>query len=37
LLAKQILVYPMLDDRNTVPDPMLLPFLTWTYDDNATG
>jgi acetyl esterase/lipase len=36
-LAKQILVYPMLDDRSTVPDPLLLPFLTWTYDDNATG
>ena len=36
-LAKQILVYPMLDDRNTVPDEELLPFLTWTYEDNLTG
>lgn len=36
-LARQILIYPMLDDRNTVPDPALVPFLTWTYDDNVTG
>ena len=36
-IAQQILVYPMLDDRTSVPDPQLLPFLTWTYDDNVTG
>ncbi len=36
-LARQILIYPMLDDRNTTPDPALEPFLTWTYDDNVTG
>lgn len=36
-LAQQILVYPMLDDRTVVPVPALAPFLTWTYDDNATG
>ncbi len=36
-LADQILIYPMLDDRNTVPDERLQPFLTWTYDDNVTG
>jgi acetyl esterase/lipase len=36
-IAKQILVYPMLDDRNTAPDPELTPFATWTYDDNITG
>jgi acetyl esterase/lipase len=36
-LARQILIYPMLDDRNLVPDPNLEPFLTWTYDDNYTG
>jgi len=36
-LARQILVYPMLDDRNVVPDPALLPFVTWTYDSNLTG
>jgi acetyl esterase/lipase len=36
-IAEQLLIYPMLDDRTTTPDPPLLPYLTWTYDDNATG
>jgi acetyl esterase/lipase len=36
-IAQQLLIYPMLDDRAQTPDPQLLPFLTWTYDDNATG
>jgi acetyl esterase/lipase len=36
-IAQQLLVYPMLDDRSHTPDPQLLPFLTWTYDDNVTG
>lgn len=36
-VAQQILIYPMLDDRAVTPDPGLLPFLTWTYDDNTTG
>ncbi len=36
-VRKQVLVYPMLDDRTTEPDPEILPFLAWTYDDNATG
>ena len=36
-IAKQILIYPMLDDRNTVPDPAMLPFIGWSYDDNLTG
>lgn len=36
-LAKQILIYPMLDDRNTVPDEAIVPFLIWSYDDNRTG
>jgi acetyl esterase/lipase len=36
-VARQILVYPMLDDRNTVPDPALAPFTLWSYDDNYTG
>jgi acetyl esterase/lipase len=36
-LRKQILVYPMLDDRNTIPDPEIAPFAVWTYDDNTTG
>ncbi|AEM85836.1 alpha/beta hydrolase [Streptomyces violaceusniger] len=36
-LARQILVYPMLDDRNQTPDPAREPFLTWTYDSNYTA
>lgn len=36
-IAKQILIYPMLDDRTTKPDPELTTFMTWSYDDNATG
>ena len=36
-LARQILVYPMLDDRNTTPDPELVPFAAWTYDSNRIG
>ena len=36
-LRRQILIYPMLDDRTTEPDPVLEPFLAWGYDDNATG
>jgi acetyl esterase/lipase len=36
-LAKQILIYPMLDDRTTTPDEQIAPFAVWTYDDNVTG
>jgi acetyl esterase/lipase len=36
-LAHQILIYPMLDDRNTSPDPEIVPFAVWSYDDNITG
>lgn len=36
-IAKQVLIYPMLDNRNTTPDPELVPFATWSYDDNVTG
>jgi acetyl esterase/lipase len=36
-LAAQILVYPMLDARNTTPDPKIAPFAVWSYDDNITG
>jgi acetyl esterase/lipase len=36
-LAAQILIYPMLDDRNTIPDPEIAPFAVWSYDDNITG
>jgi acetyl esterase/lipase len=35
-VAKQILIYPMLDDRTTTPDPMLEPFAFSTYDNNYT-
>lgn len=37
-IALQLLIYPMLDDRTTVPDPQLpADVLFWTYDDNITG
>lgn len=36
-IAKQVLIYPMLDDRNTKADPAMLPFIGWSYDDNLTG
>lgn len=36
-LAKQILLTPMLDDRNTVTDSSLLPLVTWSWDDSWTG
>jgi acetyl esterase/lipase len=36
-LAKQILLEPMLDDRNVDEDPDLAPFITWSWDDNSTG
>lgn len=36
-IAKQILIYPMLDDRNTTEDPAIAPFATWSNDDNITG
>ncbi|EXJ55892.1 hypothetical protein A1O7_08823 [Cladophialophora yegresii CBS 114405] len=36
-LAKQILIYPMLDDRNLVPNPRMEPFVFWSTDDNITG
>jgi acetyl esterase/lipase len=36
-IAQQILIYPMLDDRTTRPDPALVRHLTWSYDDNVTG
>lgn len=37
VVARQILLFPMLDDRNTTPEPEIVPFATWSYDDNATG
>lgn len=36
-LARQILIYPMLDDRNTTPDHSLAPTATWNYENNLTG
>ena len=36
-IARQILLYPMLDDRTTTPDPALAGLTTWSYEDNATG
>lgn len=41
-VAKQILIYPMLDDRTTLTTTSsnheeLTPFLTWTLSDNTTG
>lgn len=33
-LARQILIYPMLDDRNTAPDATLAHLALWTYDHN---
>jgi acetyl esterase/lipase len=36
-LARQILVYPMLDDRNQTPDPDRAAYLTWTYENNYTA
>jgi len=36
-LARQILIYPMLDDRNTKPDPHLVPHVTWTFENNFAG
>ena len=36
-LARQILIYPMLDDRNDEPDPELVPFAGWNHEDNLDG
>lgn len=36
-LAQQLLFAPMLDDRTAAMDPRPHPFLTWDYNDNATG
>jgi len=36
-IAMQILIYPMLDDRNTKPDSHLVPFMAWDYDSNETA
>ncbi|KAL6231997.1 Alpha/Beta hydrolase protein [Aspergillus navahoensis] len=37
LVAKQILIYPMLDDHKTKPTPLLEDLATWSSSDKATG
>jgi len=36
-VARQVLIYPMLDDRATTPDLYIEPLAGWSYDDNVTG
>ncbi len=36
-IARQLLIYPMLDDRTTTADPYIAPLAGWSYDDNVTG
>lgn len=36
-IARQILLMPMLDDRTTTSDPLIKPFLIWSYDDSRTA
>jgi acetyl esterase/lipase len=36
-VARQILIFPMLDDRTTTPDPEIAPLATWSYEDNLTA
>lgn len=36
-LARQVLIFPMLDDRTIDPDPHLADVVTWSHDDNRTG
>ena len=36
-LARQILIYPMLDDRNLTPDPQIAATALWTYEHNRTA
>lgn len=35
-IARQMLLYPLLDDRNVTPDPELDGLNTWNWDDNIT-
>jgi acetyl esterase/lipase len=36
-VARQILLYPMLDDRTVEPDPHLVSMASWTYENNRVG
>lgn len=37
VLSRQILIYPMLDDRNCIPDPLLAGTATWSYEKNRVA
>jgi acetyl esterase/lipase len=37
MIAHQILLMPMLDDRTTTPDPQIAQMVLWSYDDSATA
>ena len=36
-IARQMLIFPMLDDHTTVTDEHIAPYAAWTYDDNITA
>ena len=36
-VSRQILIFPMLDDRNITPDPLLASRATWTYEHSLTA
>ncbi|KAH6691680.1 Alpha/Beta hydrolase protein [Plectosphaerella plurivora] len=36
-IAKQVLIYPMLDDRVIKANPLIAPYLAWSAADNETG
>ena len=36
-IARQLLIYPMLDDRTRTADPEMAHALLWSVDDNVTG
>ncbi|MCM3920087.1 alpha/beta hydrolase [Frankia sp. AiPs1] len=36
-IVHQLLIFPMLDDRNTVADSHIEPYAAWTYADNITA
>jgi len=36
-IARQILIYPMLDDRTITIDAQIVRHVLWSYDDNVTG
>jgi acetyl esterase/lipase len=36
-VARQLLIFPMLNDHTTVPDPYVEPYAAWSYDDTITA